>query len=454
MAGGLSELLDGEVLGPGDPGYDEARALWNVRFDRKPDLIARCASPTDVAAAIAHARMEGLRLSVKGGGHSYAANSVADDGLLIDLSPIKTIDVDQTSKSATVGGGVTCAELDAATQAYGLAAPTPTVSSIGVAGAALGGGSGYLSRAFGLTADNVTSFDVVTADGRQLTASTDETTDLFWALRGGGGNFGVVTAMTVDLHEVGPNVLSGQVIYPFDDAGNLLRFFREFMADAPDELQCYPFMFRVPPIDLFPEETHGTPVLDFVICHQDADAMDVVQPLRELGEPILDFVAPAPYVEVQQAFDANLPKGHRYYSKAHLLDAISDGAIDVVVDFVPRMEGAFTAAYFDPLGGAVSRVDVSATPYAGREAAYGFHCLSGWIEPSEDESVIEWASSFHEAMVPHATGGVYVNLIADDEGHRVPNAYGPNYERLTQLKNEWDPENLFRANYNVPPAKN
>jgi FAD/FMN-containing dehydrogenase len=211
-------------------------------------------------------------------------------------------------------------------------------------------------------------------------------------------------------------------------------------------------MFRAPPIDLFPVETHGSPVLDFVIYHQDPEAIEFVQPLRELGEPILDFVAPAPYTQVQQSFDANLPKDQRYFSKAHNLESITDGAIDTAVQFVPEMRGAFTACYFEPLGGAVGRVEVSATPYAGREAVAGFHCLAGWMDPSEDESVMTWASEVHDAMAAHATGGVYVNLIADDEDGRVPAAYGPNYDRLVQLKKQWDPTNLFNSNYNIPPG--
>lgn len=404
-----------------------------------------------MTAAVTYAVEESIQLSVKGGGHSYAANSVASGGLLIDLSPMDRVEVDPRLRTATLGGGVTCAGLDAATQAHRLATPTPTVSSVGVVGAALGGGSGYLSRTHGLLADNALAFEVVTADGRQVTASADDQPDLFWALRGGGGNFGVVTAMTVLLHDVGPEVLAGQIVYPFEDAGRLLSTFRDFMAGAPEELQCYPFMFRVPPIDLFPEETHGTPVVDFVIFHQDPEAAGVIQPLRGLGEPILDSVGPTPYTQVQQSFDPNLPKGNRYYSKAHNLAEISDDVIDTALEFVPAIEGELTVCYFEPLGGAIGRIEPNATPYGGREAASGFHCLAGWIEPSDDESVMSWAAAFHDAMAPHATGGVYVNLIADDEDERVLAAYGPNYERLVGLKEEWDPNNLFSSNYNIPP---
>ncbi len=442
----------GQVLEPGDGAFDEARALWNTRFDRRPDLVVRCKSSSDVKASIDYARENELQLSVKGGGHSYAANSVADGGLLIDLSLMKAVRVDADARTVTVEGGVTCAEMDAATQEYGLATPTATVSSVGVIGAALGGGAGYLSRKYGLMADNVISADVVTADGQQVRAASDENADLFWAIRGGGGNFGIVTSLEFRLYEVGPQVLSGQIIYPFDRAGEHLRFFRDFMAEAPDEFQCYPFCFRVPPIDLFPEETHGKPVLDFVVYHPDPDAAEFVRPLTELGEPILEQARLSRYVNTQTGFDANMPKGQRYVSKAHDLNGLSDGAIDTMVEFVPRMVGPLTAAYFDPVGRAIGRVDPSATPYVGRDTEYGFHCIAGWMDAAEDESVLAWVSEFHNAMAAHATGGVYVNLIADDETDRIPAAYGSNYTRIVELKQQWDPTNLFSSNYNIPPG--
>ena len=448
----LRSTFAGEVLLPTDDGFEEARRLWNARFDRRPDVIARCAAPGDVSAAIRHARAHDLALSVKAGGHSYAARSVQDGGLLIDLSALRAIELDLESLTATIEPGVTGAQLDAATQAHGLAVPTPTVSSVGVVGAALGGGSGYLSRAYGLTLDSVLAADVVTADGRTVRASSEENRDLFWAIRGGGGNFGVVTRLEVRLHRVGPTVLSGQVIYPFDHAASLLHRFRDFMSVAPAEFQCYPFCFKVPPIDLFPAETHGQPVLDFVLFHHDPEAGDVVRPLRELGDPILDLVGPTPYVDAQRAFDANLPEGNRYRSKAHDLPDLTDGAIDTMVEYVPKMQGELTAAYFDPLGGAVERVATDATAFAGRAAPYGFHIIAGWMKDDSDEAVTAWADEFHAAMAPHATGGVYVNLIGDDELERIPAAYGDNYARLREVKATWDPDNVFTSNYNIPPA--
>jgi FAD/FMN-containing dehydrogenase len=448
----LAGQIHGQVLEPTDYYFDEARSISNGRFDRRPDIIVRCQDADDVRASVDFARQEGLTLSVKGGGHSYAGNTVGDGGLLIDLSLMKAIRVDVESRMATVQPGVTCGELDQATQAHGLATPGPTLSSVGVAGAALGGGSGYLSRKYGLALDNLLSVDVVTADGRQLRASEREHPGLFWALRGAGPNFGVATSLQFRLHEVGPEVLTGQIIYPFDNGGELLRFFRDFIADAPDGFQCYPFMIRTPPIEPFPERFHGHPALDFVLYHIDPEATDYVQPLRELGETILDVVGPATYASLQKTFDAGLPKGQRYYSKAHYLDELSEASIDIITAHAPGMRGALTAAYLEPLGGAIGRVDSSATSFGERNAGYSFHILAGWMDAADDDSVMAWARAFHDAMVPNATGGVYVNLLGDDEEDRVPAAYGENYRRLVELKIKWDPANLFRMNHNIQPS--
>lgn len=452
LARELARQVQGRVLEATDEGYDDARSIANGRFDRRPDIIVRCRDADDVETTVVFAREEGLPLSVRGGGHSYAGKTVGDGGLLVDLSSMKTIRVDVGSATAILEPGVTCGELDRATQEHGLATPVPTVSSVGVAGAALGGGSGYLSREFGLTLDNLVAVDVVTADGRRLRASADEHPDLFWAMRGAGPNFGIVTSLELRLHEVGPEVLAGQIIYPFDHAVDLLRFYRDFMGDAPDGFACYPFMIRIPPVEPFPERLHGHPALDFVVYHVDPEAADFVQPLRQLGETILDVVEPLAYTTVQQTFDAALPSGQRYYSRAHYLDELSDGSIDTMAAHAPEMKGPLTAAYLEPLGGAIGKVAPSATAFGGRSAGYSFHILAGWMEAADDVAVMASARRFHDAMAPHATGGVYVNLLADDEDERVPAAYGDNYPRLVELKTEWDPHNLFRMNYNIEPS--
>lgn len=447
----LAEKLKGHVLAPTDAGYDEARHVWNARFQRRPDLVARCADADDVAAAVTWARSNGLQISVKSGGHSYAGNTVADGGLLIDLSQMNSIEVDPQSRTVAVEAGATWGELDAATQAHGLATTGVTVSSVGVAGSTLGGGSGYLSRVFGNAIDNLVSVELVTAEGRRLRAAEAEHPDLFWGLRGAGANFGVATSFEFRLHEVGPQVLAGQVIYPFDEAGELFRFFREFMADAPEQLQCFAFTLRIPPVKAFPERFHGQPALDFVVFHLDAEALDAVQPLRELGETILDTVQPVPYTVAQQAFDPNLPADQRYYSKAHDLAGLTDEAIDTITEQVPRMEGPLSVAYLEPRGGAVARVAPGETAAGGRGAPYSLHILAGWVEAQNDGAVMGWANSFHEAMAPHATGGVYVNLLAEDEPERVPAAYS-DHERLTALKRQWDPDNVFQGNHNIRPS--
>lgn len=444
--------VQGEVLEPHDAGFDAATKLWNARSVARPRLVIRPAGVSDVVAAIDHARRLGAPLGVKGGGHAYAGVTIPDDGLLLDLGSMAGVDVDEDNRTAMVRGGATCGMVDEATQRHGLATPLPTVSSVGVVGAALGGGGGWLSRRHGLTVDNVRRFEMITADGREVQASADEHADLFWALRGGGGNFGVVTGLELALHEVGPDVLAGQIVYPFAEAVSLLRAFRDLMPGASRDFQCYPFLFRAPPIDAFPAEWHGQLVLDFVVFHRDPTATEAIGAIRALGTPIVDAVGPAPYLAVQQAFDAALPGGQRYYSKAHDLAGLSDAAIDTIVEHASTMKGDFTNVYLDPHGGADSDVDRMATAFDGRQTPFGFHCVAGWSDAADDQAVMTWTSDFHAAMAPHATGGVYVNLLADDEPTRVRAAYGDNWDRLRDVKAAWDPDNVFRANHNIPPA--
>lgn len=448
----LPESIQDLALEPGDEGFDDACSLWNARFPRRPDVVVRCGSAADVAAAVSHAAENGMNLGVKGGGHSYSAATVPHGGMLLDLSPMKSIEVDLEGNRVTLGPGVTCGELDAGTQQHGLATPVPTASGVGVIGALQGGGSGWLSRKHGLTLDNLVSAEVVTSDGRLVEASEEDNPDLFWGLRGAGANLGVITSAVLRLHPVGPQVLAGQIIYPFAAIHDLLEAYRDVMTGAPRELQCFPFMFRVPPIEMFPSEFHGEPVIDFVVAHTDPDAQEAVAPLRDLGPRVLELVEPMPYTQLQQSFDANLPKGQRYYSKAHHLDVVSDGVISVFDEHVPSMAGEFTATYLEPLDGAVSDVDPTATAYAPRDANYGFHALGGWMSPDHDESVTSWVGGIFEAMDAHSTGSVYVNLIAEDGDDRIPSAYGNNYERVRSLKREWDPGNLFRHNHNIAPV--
>ncbi|HEX6128540.1 MAG TPA: FAD-binding oxidoreductase [Candidatus Limnocylindria bacterium] len=446
----LNKIVEGRVLSPGDDGFDASRSVWNARFDRTPSATVQCAGAEDVAAAVRWAAARGVPLFVKGSGHSYAGHTVGNGGLLLDLSAMSGIKVRAGDRRVTVQAGATWAALDSATQHHGLATTGPTVSSVSVAGSTLGGGTGWLSRKLGHSLDNLVSVELVTAQGDLVTASADAEAELFWGMRGAGQNLGVATSLEFDLHEVGPRVLAGQIIYPFDAAEQMLANFADYMRTAPDAFQCLPFTFRVPPIDAFPTEFHGQPVLDFVVFHTDPTAADIAAPLRALGTPILDTVGPMEYTAVQQSFDPNLPAGQRYYSTAQDLADLSAEAIADFARFVRTSQGAFTASYFEPRGGAASRVKASATAMGNRDAAYGFHVIAGWPNASDDATVMGWARSFSRAMAAHATGGVYVNLIADDEDDRIPSAFS-DPARVAALKRTWDPGNLLRGNHNVPP---
>jgi FAD/FMN-containing dehydrogenase len=450
----LRDALRGPVLAPGDDGYDAARTIWNARLSSRPAAVAQCTGTADVRAAVDIARENDLPLCVKSSGHSYAGQSAAEDALVIDLSAMTGVRVDPDTKTARVQAGAIWGDFDHEAQAFGLATPGATSSTVGVAGCTLGGGTGHLARKYGLSLDNLISADVVTADGSLVHASGEKNEDLFWGLRGGGGNFGVVTSFEFQLHEVGPEVLAGQILHPMADAAEGLRVYRDFMADAPDEVQAYAFFLHVPPIPAVPDEYHGQTALDFLVTYagDPATGEEVLRPLRTFGDPILDGVRPQPYTALQQALDEGVPKGQRWDSKAHYLDALSEEAIDIVVDHVDPLPGPFSVVYFEPMGGAIGRVAPTATAFPHREAAYGFHILTGWPDADQDAEIMDWTRDFHAAMAPYANGGVYVNLLGADEQDRVASAYGDNYDRLVQVKSEWDPENLFRGNHNVEPA--
>ena len=449
----LRDHMQGEVLLLGEAGYDEARSVWNQRFDPRPLAVVRCRSTGDVVAAVNFAREQRLPLSVKSGGHSYAGYAVGDGALAIDLSRMDSVEIDAARKRAVVGPGATWADFDGAAQAHGLATTGCTASIVGVAGYTLGGGTGYLARMHGLSLDNLLSAQVVTAAGRVLRASEDENPELFWALRGGSGNFGVVTSFEFRLHAVGPEVVSAQAFHPFENAREVLHFYREFMRTAPDEVTVYALAMRVPPAEPFPEDQQGKVALAFLASHcgdpNEGDA--ALAPLTDFGNPFLAGIQRVPYKALQQGFDAGMAKGPRWYTRAHMLAEISDGAIETFARHAAALPGPFTVAYFEPLGGAIGRVQSSATAFPHRDAAYEMHIFPGWTDRAEGEDLMRWARQFHEAMAPHTTGGVYVNLLDRDEEARFPNAYGANYDRLAQLKAKWDPENLFRINHNIPP---
>lgn len=449
----LRSRVRGPVIEPNDAEYDEGRAGWNALIDRRPGAIVRCLGVADVIASVNFARDHDILLAIRSGGHDYAGNSACDGGLVIDLSAMNGIRIDPGAKRAVVQAGATVGAFDHEAQAFGLATPTGTVSTVGVGGLTLGGGSGYLTPRHGLTVDNLLAADVVTAAGERVHASADEHPDLFWAIRGGGGNFGVATAFEFALHEVGPELLAGQIVHRFEDAGDVMRFYRSFMAGAPEALQCYPFFLKLPPLDVFPEELHGQLAIDLVLAYAGPldEAEEVLKPLQEFGNPVFAGLAPQPYTAIQQGFDAGMPKGNRWYSKAgYLPEDLPDEAIEMMLEHVATMPGPFSVTYLEAVRGAVTRVAPNTTAYPHRSPGYGIHIFPGWTDPALDDQAKQWARRFHEAMMPWLSRGAYVNLLPPDAGpDEVRAAYGPNYERLVRIKKAYDPANLFRMNHNI-----
>jgi FAD/FMN-containing dehydrogenase len=447
--------FSGQLMRPGDDGYDEARRVFNGMIDRSPALIARCANADDVAAAVNLAREERLPVSVYGGGHGVTGSAVVDAGLCIDLRGMKGVDVDPEARTVRAEGGLTWGELDAATQEHGLAVTGGRVKDTGVAGLALGSGSGWLERKLGFTCDNLIAAELVTADGRQVTASEDENPELFWGLRGGGGNFGVVTAFHFRLHPVGPIVLGGMLMFPAQMAGDLVRFFREFMRDAPDEVGSALAFISAPPADFVPEPVRGQPVVGCVVCYcgDTAEGEEVMRPLREFGPPAIDMVQPMPYLAVQGLLEPANPKGIQNYWTADFLAELPDEAVDVLVEHATNPVSPLSQMLLIPGGGALARVDEEATAFGQRTAPWNIHYLSMWADPADTEENVAYTRAIASAMKPWTTGRAYLNFIGDEGIGRVEAAFGTEkYERLQALKDEWDPENLFRHNQNIPPT--
>jgi FAD/FMN-containing dehydrogenase len=447
--------FNGEILLPGDEGYESARRIWNAMIDRRPAVIARCATTADVVRGVNFARDNGLLLAVRGGGHNIAGNAMCDDGIVIDLSRMKAAQVDPVRRLATIEGGATLADLDAATQAHGLATPTGINSTTGIAGLTLGGGFGWLSRKFGMTVDNLESAEVVTAAGELLRASATEHPDLFWALRGGSGNFGVVTRFEFRLHPVGPDVLSGLIAYPFSEAKSVLRQYREFAAAAPEELSVWAVMRDAPPLPFLPERAHGKAMIALALIYagDPKQGEPLVAPLRKFGTPLGEHVGVQPYVAWQRVFDPLLAPGARNYWKSHNFSTLADGLFDVVIDSIGTLPSPQCEIFFGAIGGATERPSPESAAYPHRDARFVMNVHGRWDDPADDKRCIGWARDFFKASAPFATGGVYVNFLTADEGDRVHSAYGPNYDRLARVKRRYDPENLFRMNQNIAPAK-
>jgi FAD/FMN-containing dehydrogenase len=450
----LRDSLHGRLLTRGAAGYDEARTIWNAMIDRRPALIARCVDANDVAAAVRFARENALLTSVRGGGHNIAGNAVVDDGFMIDLSLMKSVVVDPQARTVRVEPGATLADVDRATQEHGLATPLGVNSTTGIAGLTLGGGFGWLSRRLGLSSDNLRSAQVVTADGKQIRASADDHSDLFWGLRGGGGNFGIVTSFEFTLHKVGPTVLAGLIVHPLDDAKEVLKFYRTFAPETPEELATWFVMRKAPPLPFLPPEWHGREVLVLAACYSGdiADGERILKPLREFGKPIADVIGPNPYAGWQQILDPLLTPGMRNYWKSHDFLDLDDGLIDVLIDATRRLPDPNTDIAFMPVGGAINRLTKNDSAYARRDAQYLVNVHGRWAESSGDDAGIRWARDLFNAAAPFSIGSVYVNFLSGDDESRVRAAYGSNYDRLVALKNKYDPTNLFRVNQNIRPT--
>lgn len=450
----LKGAIRGNVLQEGDAGYDEARHIWNATIDRHPAVIVRCAGVADVRRAVRFARENDLLLAVRGGGHNIAGSAVCDGGLVIDLSTMKSVRVDPLAYRAYVEPGVTLGEFDHEAQAFGLATPLGINSTTGVAGLTLGGGFGWLSRKYGMSVDNLRSADVVTADGELVHADAAHADDLFWAIRGGGGNFGVVTMFEFELHRVGPAVYGGLFVLPIEQAGDALHKYSAATEAMPDDLSVWTVMRLAPPLPFLPADVHGKPVIIFALCYagpveEGARATEIV---RSFGAPCGEHLGPMPYAAWQKAFDPLLAPGSRNYWKSHNFADLPKGLIDAALDAVARLPSPQCEIFFGQVGGATCRVSREATAYSSRDAKYVMNVHARWEDSSEDARCIEWARNYFEASAPFALGSVYVNFLTQEEGARVNAAYGPNYARLVAAKTRYDPGNLFRHNQNIKPS--
>jgi FAD/FMN-containing dehydrogenase len=453
----LAEAMRGEVLHPDSPGYDEARMVWNGMYERRPAVIARCAGVADVIQAVDFARANALEVAVRAGGHSANGYGVCDDGLVIDLAPMKGIRVDPESHTVRAEAGLTWGEFDKETQAFGLAVTGGRFSTTGIAGLALGSGSGWLERRCGLTGDNLLSADVVTADGRFVKCSPRENSDLYWGLRGGGGNFGIVTSFVFRLHEIGPMIYGGMLVGDPAKAPEVLRFMREYMEEAPEDLGGAVAFVSAPPEPFVPPEMHFKPILGVVICwsgaHEEGERM--VAPIREVMQPMMDMVGPMPYVALQSMLDGGGPKGIRGYMKAEFMEELTDDAIAKFTAHGAARPSPTCQLLLEPMGGAITKLGNDDTALGRRDVAWCYHALAMWIEPGEEAEAAhrDWARKLHTDLDTETTDGVYLNFTSDEGEDRVRETYGPEkYAKLVALKDKWDPANMFHLNQNIKPS--
>jgi len=444
----FANVFSGALVTPDHPDYDEVRKVHNGFVDKRPALIARCRGVADVQAAVNFARTNNIPISVRGGGHNVSGRALIEGGMVIDLSLMKGVLVDPRTRTARAQGGVTWGEFNRETQVYGLATTGGVVSSTGIAGLTLGGGLGFLQGKYGMAVDNLRSVELVTADGKAVTATADEHPDLFWALRGGGGNFGVATSLEYDLHPVGPMIHGGAVFHPFSAARDVLRFYREVTANVPDELSVFAGLLHAP-------DGSGAKLVGLVAgyCGPDAEAEAVLRPLKTFGPPAMDMLGPIPYSQLNMLLDASLPRGTRNYWKSSFLSELTDDAIDALVDRYAAVTSPMSQLVIEHFHGAVSRVAPDATAFPHRTPGYNFVMISQWTDPLEDQRHVAWTRETFAALQPFARDARYVNYLDHDDASQAAAAYGDNYARLQQVKAKYDPDNFFRQNLNIRPAE-
>jgi FAD/FMN-containing dehydrogenase len=434
----------GKVIGPADPEYDSARRIWNASIDKRPGLIVRCAGAADVVQTAKFGRANDLLVSIRGGGHNVAGRALSDDGLVIDLSSMRAVFVDPAKGTARVQGGATLGDLDRETHAFGLAVPAGVVSRTGIAGLTLGGGVGWLVRKYGLTCDNVLSFEIATAGGKLLTASADENTDLFWALRGGGGNFGVVTSFLFRAYPV-TNVFGGMIVHARDHACDVIKHYRDFMTSAPEELTAYAVLITTP-------DGHPAVAVVACFCGDPAEGKLVLRPLREFGSPLMDAVQLMPFPAMQKLLDGAFPEGTYNYWKSDFVREMNDEVIELIVTHANKMKSPLSAVVIEYYGGAAGRIGVSQSAFAQRQAEYDIGYMAQWTDPAEKEVHVAWARDMADALRPHASGGHLLNFLGEESSDMIQAAFGPNYARLAQVKKKYDPTNFFSINQNIKPA--
>jgi FAD/FMN-containing dehydrogenase len=448
----LREQVRGDVIAPGDEAYEEARKVYNAMIDRHPAVVVRPVNAADVISAVNFARENGIDLAVRGGGHGVPGFGTCDDGVVVDMSRMRSVRVDPAKRTAQAEGGATWGDFNAATNAFGLATTGGIISTTGIAGLTLGGGIGYLSRGLGLSCDNLTSADVVTADGRFLVANENVNADLFWALRGGGGNFGVVTSFEFKLHPI-KDIYGGPMLFELDDAGDVIRYYRKFIADAPEEFGGFPAFQIAPPLPFIPEERHGEPFLAFVACWAGPldDGERVLKPLHDVAPVVAEHVGPMPYPALNAAFDPLVPPGLQHYWKANFVKELTDDAIEAHLAHGPKVPVVNSTVHIYPINGACHRVAPDATAFAYRDANFATVIAGMWPDPAANKANIKWVRDYYDATAPLSEEGGYINFMAEDDQSRIKANYKGNYDRLVDVKRKYDPDNLFHLNQNIKP---